>query len=196
VRRNLPVVVVAALLLAVAAPICAQSLAAVAKKEEDRRKNIKEPAKVYTNKDLRPAPPGSVLAPDASGTAAKEPDKDAAGKDAAGKDAAKDPDKTDKDKDGAKGKDQAYWHEKMLALQTQADRDQTYLDAVQTRVNALTADFVNRDDPAQKAVIERERQRNLAELERLKKAIVDDKKAITGLEDEARRAGVPPGWLR
>jgi hypothetical protein len=177
VRRNLPVVVVAALLLAVAAPICAQSLAAVAKKEEDRRKNIKEPAKVYTNKDLRPAPPGSVLAPDASGTAAKEPDKDAAGKDAAGKDA-------------------AYWHEKMLALQTQADRDQTYLDAVQTRVNALTADFVNRDDPAQKAVIERERQRNLAELERLKKAIVDDKKAITGLEDEARRAGVPPGWLR
>ena len=67
---------------------------------------------------------------------------------------------------------------------------------MQTRVNALTTDFVNRDDPAQRGIIERDRQRALTELDRLKKQIVDDQKAITDIEEEARRAGVPPGWLR
>jgi hypothetical protein len=185
-----------ALARGIAAPLCAQSLATVAKKEEDRRKTIKDPAKVYTNKDLGPVPAGSPPAAETGATDAKEPDKDAAAKDAGSKD--KDNSAGAKDSDQARDKDkgQSYWREKMKALQTQADRDQTYLDAVQTRVNSLTTDFVNRDDPAQKSTIERERQRNLGELERLKKTLLDDKKAIADLEDEARRAGVPPGWLR
>ncbi len=154
VRRNLVTVAVAsALTFAVAAPICAQSLAALAQKEEDRRKNIKEPAKVYTNQDLGPALPGSVAAAAAPATDAKD-----AAKDAAGKDTAKDTKDGDKPKDGDKASGQKYWHDRMQALQSQAERDQTYLDAVQTKVNALTTDFVNRDDPAQKAAIERERQ--------------------------------------
>ena len=36
---------------------------------------------------------------------------------------------------------------------------------MQTRINALTTDFVNRDDPAQRAVIEHDRQKALAELD-------------------------------
>ena len=36
----------------------------------------------------------------------------------------------------------------------------------------------------------------LREHSRLKQTIATDKKAISDLEDEARRAGVPPGWLR
>ena len=73
---------------------------------------------------------------------------------------------------------------------------QTYVEAIQTRINALSTDFVNRDDPAQRTVIERDRQKAVAELTRLKQAIVDGKKGIANLEEEARRAGVPPGWLR
>ena len=41
-----------------------------------------------------------------------------------------------------------------------------------------------------------ERQKTIDELNRLKKEIEDDKKAIADLQEEARRAGVPPGWLR
>ena len=67
---------------------------------------------------------------------------------------------------------------------------------MQTRINSLNADFVNRDDPAQRAVIERDRQKALAELGRLKQGVLDTKKAIADLEEEARRAGVPPGWMR
>jgi len=76
------------------------------------------------------------------------------------------------------------------------DRQQIFADSLQSRINALTTDFVNRDDPAQRAKIEADRKTALAELERVKKELVDQAKAITAIEDEARRAGVPPGWLR
>src|SRR6185295_15599376 len=67
----------AALLVGSAVPVFAQSLADLAKKEEERRKKIHEPAKVYTNKDLGPAPssstPAATPAPDASAPAATAP---------------------------------------------------------------------------------------------------------------------------
>ena len=172
----------------------AQSLAELARKEEERRKNVPETGKVYTNKDLNaapgpsaPAPAGSSAAPaaDAAKDAAKEKDakgvKDAKEKDVNGKEVVK---------------DKAYWSGRLKTLQDQVEQSQTYAEAIQTRINALSTDFVNRDDPAQRAVIERDRQKAVAELARLKQAIVDGKKGIADLEEEARRAGVPAGWLR
>ena len=47
------------------------------------------------------------------------------------------------------------------------DRDQAFADAIQTRINSLTADFVNRDDPIQRAAIERDRIKAIAEQTRL-----------------------------
>ena len=84
----------------------------------------------------------------------------------------------------------------MKELQAQLSRDQTFADALQTRINSLSADFVNRDDPAQRTAISADRDRAAKELDALKKAIEQDKKAIADLEEEARRANVPAGWLR
>ena len=84
----------------------------------------------------------------------------------------------------------------MKDLQLQLDRDKVLTDAIQSRINALTADFSARDDPVQRAKIGTDRQRALEELERLRKAIATDQKAIADLQEEARRASVPPGWLR
>ena len=174
------VAVVSSVVLAgVGAPLFAQSLGDIAKKEEERRHTVKQPAKVYTNKDLAavdpgtPAPPPDASKPAPATAAAKEPDKE-------------------------KGpvKDQAYWSTQVKALKAQADRDQTYADAMQSRVSSLTADFAARDDPAQRAVINSDRQKAVAELERLKLDVQKDKKALADLEEDARRAGVPPGWLR
>jgi hypothetical protein len=172
----------------------AQSLADVAKKEEARRKTIPAAAKVYTNKDLN-AQAGDTPPP-AAATPAKAGD--AAGGDKVTKDkepAGKDKEPAAKDKEPA-AKDKAYWSGRLKALQDQVDRDEAYALAMQTRVNSLTADFVNRDDPAQRTVIERDRQKALADLGRLKQSVADGKKAIGALEEDARRAGVPPGWLR
>jgi len=75
-------------------------------------------------------------------------------------------------------------------------RAQTFAEALQSRINALTTDFVNRDDPSQRDVIATERQKALAELERVKQEIGQQQKAIAAIQDEARRAGVPAGWVR
>jgi hypothetical protein len=172
----------------------AQSLADVAKKEEDRRKSVAAPAKVYTNKELNPvpaaSPPPAATKPADGAAKDKDADTDAKGK------GSKAPDAGDKAGDKAAVKDQAYWAGKYKGLQDALLRDQNYADAMQTRINSLSADFVNRDDPAQRSVIERDRQKALAELARLKQSILDTKKSIADFEEEARRAGVPPGWLR
>jgi hypothetical protein len=41
-----------------------------------------------------------------------------------------------------------------------------------------------------------ERTKALAELDRVKLEIQQHQKAITTIQDEARRAGVPAGWVR
>jgi len=182
--------------LAAAAPARAfaqPSLADIARQEEERRKTVRAPAKVYTNKDLSPvvAPPPPAAAPaDANDSKAADDSKDA--KDSKGAKASPDA----KDTGKKEVRDQAYWSGKLKALQQTLDRDTSFSIALQTRINSLLTDFVNRDDPVQKAAIERDRQKALAELDGLKKTLVDDKKAIADLEEEARRAGVPPGWLR
>jgi hypothetical protein len=186
-------------LIVAAAPTVGQSLADVARKEADRRKTVKEGGKVYTNKDLPNVPPPASSAPATPTVAAPDQDKPAqsekaaqtaehAGQEAGGKD-------TDK-LGGTKSKDREYWGKRMKELRDHLDRDQTLADALQSRINALTTDFVNRDDPAQRAQIGTDRDKAHAELDRLKKQIVDDKRAIADSEEEARRSGVPPGWLR
>jgi hypothetical protein len=173
----------------------AQSLADVARQEEERRKHIKTEAKVYTNKDLGNAPPAPAsprpapAASDTTGTKDGAAKTDAADSGAKTEAAASPAAETPK-------RDQAYWNGRLTDLQTTLERDRTYLEALQSRINALTTDFVNRDDPAQRAVIATDRDRAIAEFERLKKQNEDHRKAIADFEEEARRAGVPPGWLR
>ena len=84
----------------------------------------------------------------------------------------------------------------MKEARAQLSRLQIFADSLQSRINALKTDFVNRDDPAQRSKIEQDLNAALAELERVNKDIALQNKAIKDLEDEARRAGVPPGWLR
>jgi len=167
----------------------AQSLGDVARKEEERRKAVAPAGKVYTNKDLPSVPQPAAAEP-------VKPEAQTGAPDGQPKEKEKAAPADAKDKDKPVVKDQAYWSERKKALQTQLERDQTVADALQSRINALTTDFVNRADPAQRAVIERDRQKALAELTTLKKQIDDDKKGLAGFEEEARRAGVPPGWVR
>ena len=92
--------------------------------------------------------------------------------------------------------DEQAWRKKMADARVALERSQMYADALQSKINALWADFTARDDPAQRAQIELERKRALAEQARVKDEIEKQKKAIADLEEEARKAGVPPGWIR
>jgi hypothetical protein len=182
--------ITSAAVLAFAAVAAAQSsstkpLADVAKTEEARRQQTKKPAKVITNSDLKPdiskgvPPQPTVTGVDASANASPgntSPDKPASAPGPA--------------------KDQAYWAGRIKTARDLLTRQQLFADSLQTRINSLTTDFVNRDDPAQRAKIETDRKTALAELEKVKKEMADTTKQIAAIEEEARRAGVPLGWLR
>ena len=84
----------------------------------------------------------------------------------------------------------------MRVLQSALDTDQIRLLAMEGRVASLTADFSRTDSVSDRLVLRRERDGALTEVARLKTAVVADMKAINAAEEEARRAGVPPGWLR
>ena len=161
----------------------AQSLADVARKEEARRKQVAKPARVLTNKDLKPSEipipqAGSEQAATATPGAPKPDEQKAA------------------DEQDAQARDEQTWRDRMAKARADLEHSEMYLDALQSKINALWADFTSRDDPAQRAVIESDRKKTLAECERVKQQVQDQHKAIDDLEEEARKAGVPPGWLR
>jgi hypothetical protein len=180
-------------LLAIAADAAAQSLGDVAKQEEARRKEVKSSGKVYTNDNIRSEPAPSI-AP-GSGAAAGSASADKGSTTADDKTAAdKTGDKTGADKGDVK--DEKYWTKRMADARSALERSQSFAQALQTRINSLTTDFTNRDDPAQRAQIGADRDKALAQLEQLKKEIADNTKAIAAIQEDARKAGVPAGWVR
>ncbi len=197
--------VTVSLLGAAAAPAFAQSLADVARQEAERRKKIAEPSKVYTEKDLKPVPPPSTPPPGASDAAPAadagdqpadaEPGTDAGTEPAAPAEASASGDTAAPPAPGST-RTQTEWASGMKTRQDKLERDRVLLQSVQNRVDSLTADFSARDDPAQRDLIAQDRQRSLDELDRLRKDIATDQQDISDYEEEARRAGVPSGWLR
>jgi hypothetical protein len=160
------------------------SLAEIARKEQDRRKATKNSDKVLTNKDLPPsaAKPAPASTTTDANTAA-QPAADAGAQKPEGK-------------SGEPEKDEAWWKQRMVQAREGLRRNEAFLEALQSRINSLSADFVARDDPYQRAKIGEDRQKALAEMERVQSEIALGKKQIGDIEEEARKAGVPPGWLR
>ena len=182
----------AALLMAWLVPVVAgaQSLAAVARSEEARRKQQPKAAKVYTNQDLT----RDLTTPAAATSGAATPADTAAA--TAAPATSERPSAAEAPAPPTPARDEKYWRERIGTARADLERSKTFADALQSRISALTTDFVNRDDPAQRAVIEQNRLKALAELERVQREIAAQTKAIAGIEDEARKSGVPAGWLR
>ena len=160
-----------------------QSLADVAKAEEARRKTVKAGTKVYTNDDLgrtpetSPAPPPSATA---ASTAAK----------------AADGAKPGEQKPLDPTKEQAHWRNRATTIQQALSRSRLLMDALQSQVNGLNAEFVNTDDPGQRTLLQGRLERATGELRRVQQDIEKQTKDASDLQEEARRAGAPAGWVR
>jgi hypothetical protein len=100
------------------------------------------------------------------------------------------------DKPQSDQKDQAYWKNRMATAREELRRSEMFAEALQTRVNTLNKDFNSRDNPAQRSAIGADRTEALNELTRVKQDVERGKKQIADIEEEARKAGVPPGWVR
>ena len=175
-------------------PVAAQtqsaqpSLAEIARKEAERRKTTKDAKKVITTKDLPESArrPASAPAAAADGTQSGGEQKPAPGGDTAS---------TASTASSGQG-DEAAWRARITQAREALRRNETFQEALQTRVNALGNDFRNSGDSAQQAKVTQDRLKALEDLERVKADVELSKKQIADIEEEARKAGVPPGWLR
>jgi hypothetical protein len=155
-----------------------QSLGELALKEQERRKALKAsgPGKVVTNNDVPKGTPQPAAPADAAAGTVKPDDKTA--------------------KPEEPPKDEAWWKARMTQERELLRRNEMFAVALQTRINSLTNDFSSRDDPYQRAQISEERVKAIQEMDRLKGEVELSKKKMADIEEEARKAGVPPGWLR
>ena len=194
--------------------VLSAQLGEVARKEAERRKTVQSSGKTYTNDNIKPDPSPSVApssdAPAASSSSSSATDK-SADKSAADKSADKSGDKSADGKSAGdktdkpaqvsadpaeRKKEEARWRERIQNERDLLDRSKSFAEALQSRINALNTDFVNRDDPQQRAKIAADRDKALSDLDRTKKEIEEHTKNITKIQDDARRAGAPAGWVR
>jgi len=180
------------LILASVAVASAQSLADVARQEEERRKAVGTTGKVYTNEQLQPAPPPSGALVSTPATVQPAPTAPPAGAPAG--EAGKPGEPAPGSADVPKTEDE--WRKRIAAEREALSRAQVFAVALQNRIDALATDFVNRDDPAQRSAVADDRQKALTELDRVKREIQQHEKAIATIQEQARRAGVPAGWVR
>lgn len=181
-RRLLVMTVLATACIGTSAASAQQkpSLGELAQKEAQRRQAAKGSSKVLTNEDLprattpRPAAPADPAAQQQAAT----------------------PEAAPQPKTEEPTKDEAWWRQRIAQAREELRRNEMFAEALQTRVNSLTNDFAARDDPFQRARIAEDRTKAIAELDRVKADIESTRKKIADIEDEARRGGVPPGWLR
>jgi hypothetical protein len=171
------------------------NLAEVSQREALRRSLTPKSTASYSNDNMRPDMfPVRVTEADAAAAAAAE-----AGLVpvvTAGSTAAAAPAPTSEQAVQSPALDEKAWRGRMAQARATLDRDQGLVDAMQSRINSLQNDVINRDDPAQQGAMRQTLGKALGELERLKAQVVADQKAIADIQTEARKQNVPPGWVR
>jgi hypothetical protein len=174
-----PLLVVLLTALTLAPPLRAQSLAALAEKAADERAakgadTTTPPTKVYTNKNVDPPPPPNVAEPIAPGTATPPSS----------------PTRLNTTTDSKRVlKDEKYWQARMRPLQSTLAGDQAHLRGSMRLYDSVAATAHN--DIGYSKMVDA-----AAEMTRWSAVVDHDKRAIIELEEEARQANVPPGWLR
>jgi hypothetical protein len=155
-----------------------QDAAAAAEKEKERRRKSKGTAKTYGNKDL----PASERSVPAEGTPSPSP--------------------TPEGESRGAPRDETYWRNRATGLQkavaaaeqrvakAQADYD----GARKGNLQPLPIDALSQQPPIPQVNADADRLQK--ELEDAKSALAQAQQALTDLEEEARKAGAPPGWLR
>jgi hypothetical protein len=159
-------------------------LVKAAKKEKERRAKV-EAKKTLTNQDIdeiRTKQLGIESAPVPAGEG--EPSEDTK----EGKKEKKEVDPTQTEE---------YWRARKQETDQRVQEAQSKVQQLQNEINNLTTAFyAESDGVAQRPLIESERIERLKELEEAKRELENAREESTGLEDEARRAGALPGWVR
>src|SRR5581483_5076287 len=91
---------------------------------------------------------------------------------------------------------ESYWRGRLTDARSALDHHKVDLAGLESQVNALNGVVLATDDPYRKQQVSDQRYKVRHEIEVLQKQVQDDTKAIADIQEQARRSGVPPGWLR
>lgn len=159
------------------------ALVKAAKKEKERRAKV-EAKKTLTNQDIdeiRKKQLGIETAAAPGGEAAEEKEKET---------------KTDK-KEVDPTQTEEYWRARKEETDKRVEEAQSKVQQLQNEINSLTTAFyAESDGVAQRPLIESERIERIKELEQAKQDLENAREDASNLEDEARKAGALPGWVR
>ena len=191
-RLALPLVATALLLAAEASG--QTPLVDAARRERARQAAIppEEKARVYTNDDLRDSG-GLTIGVLPSTAASATP---VAGSVGPAADAPAPAELDDAESGNGIARGEEYWRSRMAAAQDARAQAALLAAALQNRADGLWAQFTAIDDPARRSAVERLRLEALGALEEMRAERERLDGEILDIEDEARRTGVPPGWLR
>lgn len=93
-------------------------------------------------------------------------------------------------------KDEAWWRARMKQLTEVMARTDATLESLSIELAGLERDIAARDDPAQRSQLVRRRAALVDERQERQRERRAQDASLEALLEEARKAGVPPGWLR
>jgi len=187
----LTAVMISIAVLLVFAPAMTAMAGPAQEKGQEEPEKKKEQSKKYTNDDLKTAPssPGSDeagLPPDADeGEDSGDPAAEAA-----------DPWDSVGVATDSQGRGEAYWRQAMTDARAAVGSARKNRDLLQSEMNRSRVDFTAIDDPAARALVHERLEALHPELAEAEQALTDAEQALRDLQEDARRSGALPGWLR
>ena len=159
-------------------------VADVAKKEKERRNKIIAPGKVFTNADIAAfkAKQGDTSSNVAEGTESSDdnpPDYDVS-----------------LPPDSHSPENEKYWKDRMQQATDHLQQLQSKADDLQKTISGLMLNVTNYDGVVAGPQLNAQLGEMKDQLESTKEEIKSANQAIEDLQEEARKAGVPPGWMR
>lgn len=171
--------------------VLGQSLAEVAKKERERQAKILQKEKIpsFTNTDLKNLPGGAGSSEAQSGPAPA-----AAGPADQKKDQGKRPPLGVALDD--KGRDETYWRNAMSKARAQVAELEAKAQQLSGMSARLSSDSVNIDDPGQQNLARQNREKSFQDLAKAQDQLRQARQDLQNLQEDGRRSGALPGWLR
>jgi len=184
---------VCALLPALAEPQ-QESLGDLARQlREQRDKDSKKAAKVFTNDNL-PAPPPEEAAPAAAPEEGKKPDSGESAAKPASPDSSQEKGGTEPESPADKVKTRGYWQAKFIEARQDLAHAKEHQQLAEDELNLLQIQQVRELDPAAKRDLTAKVQAKQSEVETDRAATNAAQKALDDLEREFRESGAPDDW--
>ncbi len=185
------------LTIALASAGYSQSLADLAKKEKERRQAIKGETKLITNvqvaKNQEPTDPSATQAAPADKSAADKTTADGVSKPESEAAAAKPA--SDESVD-LKGRTESYWKQTMADARKRVQDLENEANVLVLKFTDLQNRFYRESDGFKQQDIQREMQKTIYEQDKNKETLARAKADLADLEQEARKSGALPGWIK